>query len=150
MLRQCVECCPDDLWLAGEHPRNFWRIAYHAAFYTHFYMGQNLDVFEPWSKHRDSCTNLWADEGEVIEVLEPYTKSEVLEYIDLVDSKVDSIIDGLDLDAGETGFWWYDKSKKMNKLDHEIMTIRHVQGHMGQLSEILMAHGIDVDWVAIR
>ncbi len=44
MLRQAVERCPDDLWLEGTHPRNTWRIAYHAANYTHLYLAQNSNL----------------------------------------------------------------------------------------------------------
>ena len=32
MLRECVDVCPDALWTAGKFPREFWKIAYHAAF----------------------------------------------------------------------------------------------------------------------
>ncbi len=52
---------------------------------------------------------------------------------------------GFYLAAGETGFSWY---PSMSKLSHELMNLRHLQGHVGQLSELLMAHGIDTDWVA--
>ncbi len=54
-------------------------------------------------------------------------------------------VDHLDLAAGETGFSWY---KNMGKLSHQLMNLRHIQGHVGQLSELLMAKGIDTDWVA--
>jgi hypothetical protein len=27
------------------------------------------------------------------------------------------------------------------------MNLRHLQGHVGQLSELLMAKGIDTDWI---
>jgi len=36
----------------------------------------------------------------------------------------------------------------MSKLSHQIMNLRHIQGHVGQLSELLMAKGIDTDWTA--
>ncbi len=36
----------------------------------------------------------------------------------------------------------------MSKLSHQLMNLRHRQGHIGQLSELLMARGIDTDWVA--
>jgi hypothetical protein len=36
----------------------------------------------------------------------------------------------------------------MSKLSHELMNLRHTQGHVGQLSELLMARGIDTGWVA--
>ena len=36
----------------------------------------------------------------------------------------------------------------MSKLSHELMNLRHTQGHVGQLSELLMARGIDTDWTS--
>ena len=45
MLVECVEKCPEDLWLDGEHPRTFWRIAWHAAYFTHNYMVQDEAAF---------------------------------------------------------------------------------------------------------
>jgi hypothetical protein len=140
MLRQCVERWPDDLWTSGAHPRNFWRIAYHAIFYTHFYLQQNEEAFTPWEKNRANVELLW----ETPPVEEPYSKLEMLEYIDLVIAGVDETVDGLDLESPETGFPWY---KSMGKLDHELMNVRHLQGHIGQLSELLMAQNVDTDWV---
>ena len=58
---------------------------------------------------------------------------------------VDPTVDQLNLDSDETGFSWY---KNMSKLSHQLMSLRHLQGHVGQLSELLMARGIDTDWVA--
>lgn len=139
MLRQCVERCPDTVWTSGTHPRSFWRIAYHGAFYAHLYMVQGESAFEPWDKNRPDVECLW----ETPPVVEPYTQTEIIEYIDAIDAMVDPVIDGLDLDSADSGFHWY---PNMAKLDHEIMNIRHLQGHVGQLSEILMAHGVDTDW----
>jgi len=140
MLRQAVERCPEQVWVSGEQPRSVWRIAFHAVFYTHLYLQPNLEAFVPWEKDREDCASLWDDPP----VVEPYTKSEILDYIDLVAASLDKAVDLLDLDSGETGFWWY---KDMAKLDHQLMNLRHLQGHVGQLSELLMAKGIDLDWV---
>ena len=149
MLRQCIERCPDDVWLAGQFPRNFWRIAYHAVFFADFYLAQNLDSFKPWKRHRDSATELWPEDenNKPVEPIEPYSKADVLEYLDEVAEAADMRFKNLDLESPETGFYWY---KNMNKLDHVLLNFRHNQGHVGQLSEILMAHGIDVDWVGVR
>jgi hypothetical protein len=141
MLRECVEKAPEDVWLSGAHPRNFWRIAYHAAFYTHFYSGQTIEDFQPWEKHREGVTDLWSDANPP--VVEPYTKAEILEYIEHVNSLIDQTVDHLDLDCETTGIPWY---KEMGKLEHEILTIRHLQTHVGQLSELLMANGIDGEY----
>jgi hypothetical protein len=150
MLAECVEKCPEEMWLAGKHPRTFFRIAFHAAFGTHVGMGQNEAAFQPWPRRREGIhPGLWEDPAsvepyELPEGAESYRKNEMLDYIRFVDTLVDPIVDGLDLDADETGFSWY---PNMSKLSHELMSLRHLQGHVGQLSELLMARGIDTDWV---
>lgn len=143
MLRETVEICPEELWKSGEHPRAYWRIAYHATFYTHLYMMQNMESFRKWEKGRDECRSL----AEGPEGVEAYSKSDILEYVDLLDSHVDAAVDALDLDSSETGFSWY---PNMAKLDHQLMNLRHLQGHVGQLSELLMANGIETTWMGIR
>lgn len=139
MLRQCVEKCPEDLWVGGDHPRCTWRIAYHAAFYTHFYLARDVDSFTPWARHRKSAMDLWGDPP----VETPYTREEILEYLARIDSGVEAAVGALDLSAPECGFPWY----RLSKQEHLLVNLRHLGGHVGQLSERLMARGIDVDWV---
>ena len=145
MLRECVEKCPDDLWLQGQYPREYWKIAYHAAFYGHLYLGQGEAAFVPWAKHRIAATELWAEDAQ--EGLEPYTRAEVMEYIDHVRTLVDPTVAALDLDTSDSGFHWY---PRITKLEHEILSIRHIQGHVGQLSELLFAQGIETSWISRR
>ncbi|MBX3114484.1 MAG: hypothetical protein KF836_07955 [Fimbriimonadaceae bacterium] len=140
MLRQCIEACPQELWLSGEHPRNYWRIAYHALFYAHLYAMPTHEHFIAWAKHKPDIECLW--EAPPHEAA--YSQSEELEYLEFIDHHIDEWVDALDLESQETGFPWY---KNMSKLDHQIMNVRHIQGHVGQLSELLMANGIDIDWV---
>src|SRR2546423_13716325 len=103
MLAECVEKCPDDLWTSGTHPRAFWRIALHAAFFTQLYLGQNEAAFQPWPGTRGDSRELW----KLVMDDEPYQRNEVLEYIAFIDALTDPTIDSLDLDAAETGFCWY-------------------------------------------
>lgn len=148
MLAECVEKCPEGMWIEGEHPRTFWRIAFHAAFYTHLYMGQNEEAFQPWPGRREGIDHgLWEDPAHP-EGAEIYRRNEILDYIRFVDGLVDPTVDQLNLDADETGFSWYDVVPGMSKLSHELMNLRHTQGHVGQLSELLMAKGIDADWIS--
>ncbi len=140
MLRECVELCPAETWTSGPHPRSFWRIAYHAAAYAHLYLFPNLDSFQPWSKHRQDCTYL---EGEAPDVA-PYTQAEILECIDLIDSEVEARLDALDLDAETCGFTWY---PAVSRVELQILSLRHLHGHIGQLSEILIGKGIDTTWL---
>ncbi len=150
MLRQCVERCPEELWTSGEHPRTYWRIAFHAVFFTHLYLGQDEDAFSPWPGRRDEYPTMWHKPFE----LEPYElpkearvyeRAEMLDYIEFVDRSVDSGVDGLDLETSESGFSWY---KQISKLSHQLLNLRHLQGHVGQLSELLMLREIDIDWVS--
>ena len=166
MLAQCVERCPDDLWIESnpckplppseykrwDVDRPYWRIAFHCIFFTHLYMGQNLEAFQPPRNtsigKREDFQGMWGppwelEPYEVSKSTDPCTQKEMLEYISYVDSITDSTIDGLDLDSEEPGIPWY---KNISKLSHEIMNIRHLQGHVGQLSELLMARGTDIEW----
>jgi hypothetical protein len=141
MLRQAIERCPDDLWASGKQPRTFWRIAYHAIFYADLYLRQNVAEFKPWTHNEDDARDLWDGRPETV----PYPKAELLDYIDRLQAEGPTVIDSLDLETTDPGFHWY---KNISKLEHEILNIRHIQGHVGQLSELLMLHGIDTDWVS--
>jgi hypothetical protein len=141
MFRLAISRCPDDVWTGGEHPRNYWRIAFHAAGYAHLYLYENIDAWTPWAKHRKECT--WLD-GDDIPVMEPYTKAEMMEFIELIDAEVDTRIDALDLGDPSCGFAWYPKVTRVELL---ILSLRHLHGHIGQLTEILIGHGLDVDWM---
>lgn len=150
MLADCVRKCPDDMWTTGEYPRYFWRIAFHAAFFTHLGLVQDEKSFEPWPGRPEGVhEEMWQDPASV----EPYelpasagafTREETLAYLAHIDGIVDSIIDSLDLDTDESGYRWY---QNMSKLSHELMTLRHLQGHVGQLSELLIARGIETAWI---
>ena len=139
MLAECVEKCPEEMWQAVDAERPFWRIAHHAAFFAHFYLGQTEPAFQPWSvRQTGTDVELWCDPPE------PFSRDETLAYIRYIDGLMDPTIDGLDLDSGETGISWY---QNMTKLSHELMNLRHLQGHVGQLSEQLMQRGIDTSWI---
>jgi hypothetical protein len=151
MLAECVEKCPDEMWLEGKHPRRFWRIAFHAAFFTHLYLGQDEAALQPWPGRKPGVHHrLWEapadmEPYDLPEDAPVYSRQEMLDYIRFVDRLVDATVDGLDLETEDTGFSWY---KPMGKLSHQLMNLRHIQGHVGQLSELLMARDIDTDWVS--
>ncbi len=158
MLADCVDRCPEGLWAEGTHPRTFCRIAWHAAYFTHNYLAPNEQAFNAsvadWPPAVSSALGVSdtqkAIDAEPYELAEgpiPLTRREVCDYIAYIRSLVDAIVDSLDLDSQETGFSWY---PNMTKLSHELMNLRHIQGHVGQLSELLTARGIDIDWVARR
>jgi hypothetical protein len=157
MLVDCLEKCPDDLWATpcprSQHGdcvifRPFWRIALHALFYTHLYLPQSIDDFTPWPGRPPRDERLWLVELEPYELpedAEPYTKDDLLSYAAYLDSILAPTIESLDLSSPSTGIPWY---PNMTKLSHELLTLRHLQGHIGQLSELLMQRDIDPDWIS--
>jgi DinB superfamily len=142
MLREAIELCPDSLWNGGIPPRQFWRLAYHTLFFTHLYTERNMDDFQRWEKHRDEVES--DQEREKLDAV-PYTKAELLEYWEIVNARIDGQLDVLDLTSPKCGIPWY----KLPTLDHQMMNIRHVQEHAGQLRDRLLEAGLDVKWVGI-
>lgn len=148
MVRQCIERCPDDLWeAASEHPRTFWRIAYHALFYTHFYCMPDHESFTPWERHVAHGVVLWDDDEEGVPPVETtYTQASLVEYCDYILEHVAAWVDALDLESQESGFPWY----PIPKIDHQLVNVRHLGIHLGQLQELLNARQIDTDWMGKR
>lgn len=139
MLRQAIERCPQALWLSGEgHACPYWRIAFHALFFTHYYLQKDEHSLRRWPGHRDELQDT---EGPSTD--QPYTAAEMLEYLDFCLAMLDGCIDGMDLGSGNCGFHWYSQGK----LEHQINNIRHVQHHAAQLGDRLRsATGAGLDW----
>jgi hypothetical protein len=147
-LREAIEKCPDSLWndpAEGSPP--FWRVAYHTLFYAHFYLQQRQEDFKPWARHRDEAQYIASvplTRDRAPKSCEPYTRVDLLDYLEDCDRMIDAAVDTLDLSAPECGFPWY----KMPKLEHQIVNIRHIQHHAAILSSRLRRlAGIEVDWV---
>ncbi|HLO99075.1 MAG TPA: hypothetical protein VK171_10815 [Fimbriimonas sp.] len=140
MLRQCIELCPPDLYEEGVHPRTFVRIAYHGAFYTRWYLTLGEDVDVHIAGAHPKLAWLW---GKPAKAPTP-TQSDLIAYIDKIISEVRPNLEVMDLDASYCGFSWY---KSTSKLEHQFVNLRHLEGHVGQLSELLMARGIYIDWI---
>lgn len=160
MLDECIEKAPDDLWCGpgsnGVAERAFWRIAWHALYFTHCYLVQETADFnasavewpEAIRKKLGVNSEQSATEVEPYELPHnaiPVTRQEMRDYVRYLGGLVAPTIASLDLDRQDTGFHWY---PDMTKLSHELMNLRHLQGHVGQLSELLMTRGIDISWIA--
>ena len=142
MLKQAIVACPDALWDDPAYRNRTWHIAYHALFYTHLYVQPSLGEFVPWVKHRRDLQNM----GDAAAATQPLSKTDLLEYLDLVQAQVVVQTAALDLDAA-SGFDWI----PLRKFELQFYTIRHLQQHTGELCERLNgAGGIDVDWVGTK
>jgi hypothetical protein len=145
MLRAAIQGCPDDLWTgSGGHANPFWLVAYHTLYYTHLYLQPNSRVFRPWEHHRKGIQRM---DNMRLKTGRPYTKAEVVAYWAICESMLDEAVDAFDLTSPHSGFSWY----RVPKLEHQIINIRHIQYHQGQLADRLRAAtGAGVDWASAR
>jgi|WetSurMetagenome_2_1015567.scaffolds.fasta_scaffold175542_2 hypothetical protein len=147
MLRLAVTKCPDILWDDPNDKNKFWHIAFHTLFYTHLYLQVSESQFVPWAKQRKDYQFLgrlpWPPHEQVV-IGEPYTKEEVLEYLELCRAQAREMLALTDWEAETSGFSWL----PFGKLDLQLYNLRHIQHHTGELMERLGTRaGIDVDWV---
>lgn len=147
MLKQAIDRCPDNLWTDASYPNPFWHVAYHAAYFLHLYLQPDMDSFRPWDKHRQDYEFMgplpWPPHKSP-NIGEPYSKDQVMEYVNICDEMIDAAVEAFDLDAPECGFWWY----KMSKLEHQFVNIRHTQHHAAQLMDRLrQVAGEGVEWI---
>lgn len=149
MLKQIIAECPDTLWDDPVYENRFWRVAFHALFYTHLYLQDTEQDFALWSGHRGQAQFLgrvpWPPHDEP-KIEEPYRKEELLEYLGVCQKIVEEKVTNLNPDA-PSGFDWL----PFGKLELQLYNIRHLQQHTGELSERLgtKAH-IDVVWVGTK
>jgi hypothetical protein len=108
MLGQAIEICPEDLWLASDYRNKFWHIAYHALFYTYFYLQAGEADFPAWAKHQADSQYLSIDRrprpsapNEDPPVVKPYSRVEMLEYHKLCCAEVEASWGQL---PGSTGY----------------------------------------------
>ncbi len=149
MLKEAITKCPPSLWNSEDFKNRFWHISYHVLFYTHLYLQAAENQFVPWKKHREHHQFLgnipWPPHTKP-NIGEPYTKEEILEYLDLCKNQVDEKISSIDLDA-ESGFYWL----PLKKIELQFYNIRHIQHHAGALIDRLRTReNIGVDWVAMK
>jgi hypothetical protein len=142
MLREAIQACPPGLWASDQYVNPFWRVAYHALFYTHLYLQPSHTAFVPWEHHRPEVNRLGANPDGASPA--PYALVEIAAYCQICEDMVDAAVDALDLAAPESGFPWY----RMSKLEHQLVNLRHLQHHVGQLTDRLrQAANRGVRWV---
>ncbi|MEN8240447.1 MAG: DinB family protein [Chloroflexota bacterium] len=149
MLDQTIEKCPVELWNRKEDKNKFWHLAYHTLFYTQLYLSPSFNEFEPWAKHRPEYNfmgTLPEPPYDKPKIGEPYTRDEIIEYLEYLRSKIDEMVTAVDLHA-KSGFEWL----PFSKLELQFYNIRHLMQHTGELGERLgFAAQIDIDWVGKR
>ncbi len=134
MLKQAITKCPPAMWEAPQDRDKCWFIAYHALYYAHLYLQATRKDFVRWRKHGKPVSSA------------PLSKKEVLEYLAFVEQEVARRVPVTDLEA-ESGFHGF----HIDKLELQLVNIRHIQQHAGELYERLGARGnVKLDWAEHR
>jgi hypothetical protein len=145
MLKQAIVECPEELWLDSKYTNLFWHIAYHSVFYTHLYLHAAEAEFQPWARHRKDANYLGGrrDTHESVTPVEPYTRTDTLEYHALCCEEVKAKVPAVPLDR-ESGFSWL----PFNRFEVHLYNLRHLAHHTGQLADRLRTvAGIGIPWV---
>jgi hypothetical protein len=136
MLKQAITLCPDSLWNAQGEKNKPCNLAYHALFFTHFYLADSDQSFTPWSKHPDNYFE------EVEWSPAPFDKDTILEYLAFCQNEVRERVPRLDLEAPAQFH-----QRKRTGLELQIYSIRHIMQHTGELMDRVAGVGKEVDWV---
>ncbi len=149
MFEAVVQNCPDTLWYEQTPQNKFWHIAYHTLFYTHLYLQESEASFVPWAGFRENYQFMGRQPWPPYEkplINERYSKEEILEYVAFCRKEIDARLAALDKFDAPSGFSWL----PMNKFELQIYNIRHIQHHVGQLSDRLrQAEDIGVEWLGM-
>lgn len=145
MLQRSIDACPESVWLDAQYTNPFWHIAYHAVFYTHFYLHPSEQEFRPWARHQKGSNYLGArsrEPNELASKLTPYTRPELLEYWGLCRDQVSRRVPPDRLEA-ESGFSWL----PFDRFELHLYNLRHLAHHTGQLADRLrIAANIGIPW----
>jgi hypothetical protein len=150
MLRSAIDACPDALWDDRADGTPFWHLAYHALFYTDFYLSDDAETFQARDFHVDNAESLpgdYKEHGGVVTTPEkPLTKAQLLDYAGYCLRKSDETFKRLTDERAleRCGFWWYE----LNVGEFLLNNLRHTQHHTGQLMLLLRRHAnTGVPWL---
>ena len=132
MLLEAIESCPLELWTSDRYLNPTWQVAYHTLYYTDLYLQASESGFVPWEHHRPDHQH-FAEDSAARTPLRPYSIEEAREYCVRLRDGLDAALARLDLTARDSGISWY----RMTLLELQLLTLRHLQHHAGQLADRL-------------
>ena len=147
MLKNAVSACHEELWDNERDKNRFWRIAYHALFYTDLYLSADEKHFVPWALHHDDYQVLgdktpWPPH-HAVKIGKPYTQDEVSAYCARLQNTLAERINALDFEA-PSGFCWL----PFNKFELQMYNIRHLQHHVGQcIDRLRERQSAGIGWI---
>ena len=152
-LRLAVEACPEGLWDDRTEGSPFWHLAYHALFYTDFYLSTDEKTFQPRAFHEGKAHFLpgdYREYGGIVGTPErALTRQQLLDYADHCLRKCDDTFEALTNERAleRCGFWWYE----LNVGEFLLNNLRHTQHHTGQLIVLLRRRAdIGIEWLGTK
>lgn len=150
MLIDAIEKYPEEEWLSSRYTNSGWQLAYHTLFFTEYYTRSTWENFTPWLTHGvevqdpDGIPGPPNPDSTLPLIPDPFTKEQVLSYAQYCFNIMESAIGAMDLASPESGFYWY----KVSKLEHQIISIRHLQHGAAQLGDrVRSLADVGVKWV---
>jgi hypothetical protein len=130
MMENAITACPDSVWGDRTQRPEFWYVAFHALFFLDCYLSESEQNFVPPAPFT-------LDELDPAGILPegPYTKDELLKYLEHGRRKCRMVIEGLTEERAleRCGFDWLD----LSVAELLLYNMRHVQHHAAQLQLLL-------------
>jgi hypothetical protein len=151
MFGNALRACPDELWREqlwekpGERPEyaQFWYLAYHCLFWLDLYLSGGVEGFTPPAPF---TLDELDPAGLVPE--RPYTKEELLDYLQYCRAKCLSTLEALSEEEALRRCRF--SLGEMSFVELQLYSMRHVQEHAAQLSLLLgQKMGFSPGWVPV-
>ena len=130
MLDNAIKACPDSSW-SGKGRQAFWYLAFHVLIFLDLYLSP---VGEPEFQPPPPFGR-WELEDDVVIPETPYTKDELLGYVEHCRKRLDAVM------AGMTEAWTIAPCpfsyRAMSNGELLLYNMRHVQHHAAQLNLLL-------------
>ena len=148
MLSTCIDRCPESNWNAPVGNNAFCQVAFHALFWTDFYLEPSPDSFRLQSFHRNNrgfFRNYDELEDRLPELF--YDRPTVKAYVDHCRDKVSDVIFAESAETLAAQFVY--GRLAVSRAELHVNSLRHVQHHAAQLSLRLRIDTNDgVPWIA--
>lgn len=142
MLENAVLACPEAVWAAGPPWHQFWYLAFHALWWTDYYLSAKPSNFEP-------PPPFGLEETDPAGKLPPrtYTKDELVAYGVHVRGRCAEVMRAL-TDESAARPCGYPR-KDLSVFELHLYNFRHVQHHTAQLQLLLRLAGVEPPkWVS--
>lgn len=157
MLKSIIQACPDSTW---ESEKQIYYLSYHTVIFLDFYLTNPVQDFKPYLQYTlGDPRNLPAHAIDDVLPKKPYSKNEMLVYLDKIRAKSEMLI----CHSEEELFskrWISDSEVNIHGLCPPVVihyswleilfyNLRHIQHHVGQLNLLLRQKAdLAVDWIS--